>query len=276
MHINIDEKEFNNYIRRACEAAKAGGGVLKKHLGKLTTIESKENFSDLVTIADRESESIIVDILEEHFPDHGILAEESHSGATRDTDFLWVIDPLDGTTNYAHSYPFFAVSIALLYIGKPILGVVFDPIADELFQAAYKRGAFLNNSPIQVSKTNTLNKSLLSTGFPYDRHTRKDNNYAEFCRLTHLTHGVRRDGAAALDLAYVAAGRFDGFWEQDLKLWDIAAGVVLVDEAGGQLSEYDESPLNLDKGRILATNGFIHTLVSKALMETPEPYIPPE
>jgi myo-inositol-1(or 4)-monophosphatase len=179
--------------------------------------------------------------------------------------FLWAVDPLDGTTNFAHRYPAFAVSIGLLIDGEPAVGVVYEPLRDELFFAARGLGAFLNYRPIRVSATEGLAKSLLVTGFAYDRRETDDNNYAEFCHFTHLSQGVRRGGSASLDLAYVAAGRLDGYWERGLSPWDIAAGIVLVREAGGTVSAYDGSPFDIDSGRILASNGLLHTAMINEL-----------
>jgi myo-inositol-1(or 4)-monophosphatase len=187
----------------------------------------------------------------------------------QDNEFLWAIDPLDGTTNYAHQYPCFAVSIGLLIHGVPKVGVIYDPFRDELFRAAAGLGATRNRRPIQVSQTTELGKSLLVSGFAYDRRETADNNYAEFCHLTHLTQGVRRDGAAALDLAYVACGRVDGYWERGIAPWDVVAGIILVQEAGGNVTAYDGTPINIDSGRILATNGHIHKQLSQELMQVP-------
>jgi myo-inositol-1(or 4)-monophosphatase len=202
-------------------------------------------------------------------PDHKILAEESGQLGNQESAYLWAIDPLDGTTNYAHQYPASAVSVGLLIDGVPQVGAIFDPFREELFRAAKGLGATRNRRPIRVSDTATLEKSLLVTGFAYDRRQTTDNNYAEFCHLTHLTQGVRRSGSAALDLAYVACGRLDGYWERGLSPWDIAAGIVLVEEAGGTVTAYDRSPLNISSGRILATNGQLHSSLSQALQDVP-------
>jgi myo-inositol-1(or 4)-monophosphatase len=187
-----------------------------------------------------------------------------------DSEYLWAIDPLDGTTNYAHGYPIAAVSIGLLIEGIPQVGVVYNPFKNELFRAAKGLGATLNYRPIGVSQTSELSKSLLVSGFAYDRCTTKDNNYAEFCYLTHLTQGVRRSGSASLDLTEVACGRLDGYWERGIRPWDVTAGIVLVEEAGGKVSAYDGSEIDLRSGRILATNGRIHANLSQALRETPD------
>lgn len=253
------------FLEVATEAAMAGGAVLQAYWGKLESVQEKRP-GDLLTEADRASEEQVLAVIRRHFPSHAVLAEESgQSGQT--SKYLWAIDPLDGTTNYAHQYPFFGVSIGLLIEGIPCVGVVFDPFHQDLFRAAKGLGATCNRQPIQVSSTAELSQSLLVTGFAYDRRTTLDNNYAEFCHLTHLTQGVRRGGAASIDLAYVACGRLDGFWERGLSPWDMAAGVVLVEEAGGKVTAYDESPFDLRSGRILATNGQIHSALSQQLLQ---------
>lgn len=253
------------FLEIATEAALAAGAVLQTYWGNLDTIEEKGRPGDLVTEADKASEHVILEILKRHVPDHAILTEESGNLGVASSDFLWAIDPLDGTTNYAHQYPFFAVSIGLLVRGIPEVGVIYNPYLQELFRAARGLGATRNRLPIQVSQTHELAKSLLVTGFAYDRRETPDNNYAEFCHLTHLTQGVRRGGSASMDLAYVACGRLDGFWERGLSPWDMAAGVVLVREAGGRVSAYDDSPFEMASGRILATNGHLHASLSQVL-----------
>jgi myo-inositol-1(or 4)-monophosphatase len=257
------------FLAIATEAALAAGTVLQDYWGNLNTIEEKGRPGDLVTEADKAAEDAIVKILHRHVPDHTILTEESGQLGDGEGRYLWAIDPLDGTTNYAHQFPMSAVSIGLLMDGIPQVGVIFDPFRQELFRAAKGLGATRDRRPIRVSNTVELGKSLLVTGFAYDRRQTVDNNYAEFCYLTHLTQGVRRSGSAALDLAYVACGRLDGFWERGLSLWDMAAGVVLVEEAGGQVTAYDSSPLQLQSGRILATNRHLHASLSRELMHVP-------
>ncbi|MGB3492227.1 MAG: inositol monophosphatase family protein [Elainellaceae cyanobacterium] len=258
-------RQLQTYLDIATEAAYAAGEVLKHYLGQLDDIEEKGRPGDLVTVADKEAEQVVLSVLKRHLPEHSVLAEESGKIEASNTDYLWAIDPLDGTTNYTHQYPFFAVSIGLLVHGVPSLGVIYDPSHNDLFQAAKGLGAYRNRRPIQVSNTQTLSQSLLVTGFAYDRHETSDNNYAEFCHLTHKTQGVRRGGAASIDLAYVACGRLDGYWERGLSPWDLAAGVVLVEEAGGHVTAYDSSPFQLKTGRILATNGLIHQELSDTL-----------
>jgi myo-inositol-1(or 4)-monophosphatase len=258
------------FLDIATEAALAGGAVLQDYLGKIEdAITEKGRPGDLVTAADKASEEVVLGILRRHFPQHSILAEESGKLGNQENEYLWAIDPLDGTTNYAHQYPCFTVSIGLLINGVPQVGVIYDPFHHELFRAATGLGATRNRRPIKVSTTSELNKSLLVTGFAYDRRETSDNNYAEFSHLTHLTQGVRRSGSASLDLAYVACGRVDGYWERGLSPWDITAGIILVQEAGGKVTAYDETPVNIAAGRILATNGYIHHTLSRELLQVP-------
>jgi myo-inositol-1(or 4)-monophosphatase len=247
----------------ATEAARVGGAILRQYFGRLvgeTDVVEKQP-GDLVTVADRESEAAILAILRRHCPEFEILAEESGRQGDRG-DWLWAVDPLDGTTNFAHGYPFATVSIGLLYRGEPVVGVVYDPFHDELFRGAIGQEVVCWSGgqarTLRPSPTAHLDQSLWVTGFAYDRRRVADNNYAEFCHFTHLTQGVRRSGSAALDLAYVAAGRFDGYWERGLSPWDLAAGVVLVRAAGGKVTAYDGGPFDLTSGRILATNGLLH------------------
>lgn len=264
------ELELRVFLDIATEAALAAGVILQDYWGKLDDIQEKGRPGDLVTVADKESEKKVLEVLERHLPNHSILAEESGQIGEQASPYRWAIDPLDGTTNYAHQYPFFAVSLGLLIEGIPSVGVVYDPFHNDLFRAAKGLGATRNRRPIHVSNTAELRDSLLVTGFAYDRRETSDNNYAEFCHLTHLTQGVRRGGAASIDLAYVACGRLDGYWERGLSPWDLAAGVVLVEEAGGRVTAYDNGPFQIHSGRILATNGFIHQALSAELL-TVEP-----
>jgi myo-inositol-1(or 4)-monophosphatase len=260
-------EDLQTYLEIATEAALAGGAVVMSYQGKLKDIREKGRPGDIVTEADKGSEAVILEILQRHFPDHGILAEESGKGGDRQSRYQWAIDPLDGTTNYSHGYPNFSVSIGLCIDGVPQVGVVFDPSREELFRAAQGLGATLNREAIAVSATPTLADSLLVTGFAYDRRETDDNNYAEFCHFTHLTQGVRRGGSAAIDLAYIACGRLDGYWERGLSPWDMTAGIVLVQEAGGKISAYDGSPIKIETGRILATNGHLHDPMIQVLSE---------
>ena len=267
-----DRAELQRLLDVATEAALAGAAVVRSFLGKIEA-EEKGRSGDLVTAADRASEAATIAVLTRHYPAIAILAEESGAiggdGTGQAGDYLWAIDPLDGTTNFAHQYPFFAVSIGLLFQGRPIVGVVADPYRGELFRAAQGLGATRDRLPMQVSTTEHLSRSLLVTGFAYDRRDTHDTNYPEFCYLTHLTQGVRRGGSASIDLAYVACGRLDGYWERGLSLWDIAAGIVLVQEAGGQVSAYDGSPVDPTTGRLVATNGHLHGQLCAALAAVP-------
>ena len=260
---------LQNYLDVATEAALAAGQVLQDYWGNLAQVEEKGRSGDLVTNADRASEAVILEIIQRHFPSHSILAEESGQQGEAQAEYLWAIDPLDGTTNYAHQYPVYAVAISLLIHGFPEVGVVYNPAQGELFRAATGLGATFNRRPMQVSATKTLENSLLVTGFAYDRRETEDNNYAEFCYLTHLSQGVRRSGSAALDLAAVASGRVDGYWERGLSPWDMAAGIVLVREAQGKVTAYDGSRVVLESGRIVASNQVLHEPLTEALSHTP-------
>lgn len=252
------------YQEVAVRAAKAGAVELVNAWKDLLRVETKDRRGDLVTNADLASEKAILRVLHTETPDISVMAEESGRDALQ-SHLVWVVDPLDGTTNYVHHVPIVGVSIGLVNDGQPVLGVIYQPFSDELFVAADGLGASLNGDPIRVSHTPDLADSLLATGFAYDRTEVEDTNYPEFCHLTHITQGVRRLGAASIDLAYVACGRFDGYWERGLKPWDIAAGAVLVREAGGKVSDYNKQPMDLSKGRILATNGKLHTPLSETL-----------
>ncbi|WP_068467654.1 inositol monophosphatase family protein [Candidatus Protochlamydia phocaeensis] len=262
----ISPDSLSQWMRTVVGIAQEGGEVLKKFWGHLPAIQEKNFPGDLVTEADRQSEELILRALQQNFPAYPILAEESGLSSQLSSDFIWIVDPLDGTTNYAHQYPMVAISIGLLYQGEPILGVIYNPLTAELYTAAKGLGSKLNGRSIQVSAIPSLKDSLLATGFAYDRRETPDNNYAEFCHFTHLTQGVRRAGAASLDLAYVACGRLDGYWERGLKPWDMAAGIVLVREAGGWVSDYDLNPVNLQSGRILATNPLLQQAISQELL----------
>lgn len=271
-------QDLHIWLDIATEAALAAGSVLRQHWGNLTQIEEKGRSGDLVTEADQASEAAVMAVMKRHLPSHhNILAEESGQQGSCQGQFQWAIDPLDGTTNYTHLYPFCSVSIGLLVDREPVLGVIYDPIHDDLFRGALGLGATLNRRPIQVSTTEDLAKSLLVTGFAYDRRETIDNNYAEFCHFTHLTQGVRRGGSASIDLAYVACGRLDGYWERGLSPWDIAAGIVIVREAGGKVTAYDGKPLDVYQGRLLATNGHLHSSMQQILQQVkPLPQFAPE
>ncbi len=238
------------------EAARAGGKILMRKFGRVDTIEHKGEV-DLVTEADREAEAAIVASLRRVFPLHDVLAEESDYGHST-SRYRWIIDPLDGTTNYAHGLPWFAVSIALEVEGTITHGAVFHPAHDEFFYAEKGEGAWLNDIPLRVSNIARLDRGLIATGFPYDRKTSAVNNLDHFARFQQCAQACRRAGAASLDLANTAAGRLDGCWEMKLKPWDVAAGKILVEEAGGRITDFDGNPFDIYNKECLASNGFIH------------------
>jgi len=249
----------------AIETARDAGRVLLEKFGGKLQI-SKKGDINLVTEADLASEQLIIERIRSHFPKHAILAEEAGIAVAVDgaTEFRWIIDPLDGTTNFAHGYPCWAVTIAAEHNGELVIGVTYDPTRNELFAAERGKGATLNNKPIRVSETETLIDSLIVTGFPYD--FKKRENFARHLTTFLLqSRGVRRDGSAAIDMAYVACGRFDGFWEEGLNPWDMAAGVLLIEEAGGQISGYGGSKFDIYNPPVLATNGLIHDQMASIL-----------
>jgi len=248
----------------ARRAAAAGGDQLKRLYGQLQQVREKGRCGDLVTEADLAAEAAVLALLDASTPDIGVLAEESGRRPRRG-DLEWVVDPLDGTTNYAHGYPFFCTSVGLCWRGQPLLGALSVPTLDEHYWAAPGAGAWCNDQRLTVSGCSTLADGLLVTGFAYDRHSRLDNNYAEFAYFTHRTHGVRRGGAAAVDLAFVAAGRCDGYWERGLSPWDLAAGVVPVEQAGGVVTAYDGGELDLESGRLIACTPAIHGAIVTGL-----------
>lgn len=253
--------------RVAVDAARAAGRLLHDELLGPRRIAYKGAPTNLVTEMDARAESLILDRLLAAFPDDGVLAEESGvRGGT--SGRRWIIDPLDGTTNYAHGLPIFAVSIALAVGDRVDLGVVYDPNRDELWVAERGAGAWLNGSPLAVSATATLDESLLATGFPYNIRETTDNNLAEFAAYSARARGVRRMGAAVLYLAWVAGGRFDGYWELRLGPWDVAAGSLLVEEAGGRVTNLEGGALVLDRPAVVASNGHIHEAMLAVLKET--------
>jgi myo-inositol-1(or 4)-monophosphatase len=225
---------------------------------------------DLVTEADRAAEETIVSVIRDTFPRHDILAEEADHGHCASA-YRWIIDPLDGTTNYTHGFPWFAVSIALEVAGEVRLGVVYNPFHHELFFAAKGEGAYLNDVQIRVSATEPLGRALLATGFPYDRKTSRVNNYDHFVHFQQAAQACRRAGAASLDLAYTAAGRLDGYWEMKLKPWDVAAGQLLVAEAGGRATDFNGRPLDIFGKECLASNGRIHAEMQTILSRGERP-----
>lgn len=249
-----NRKDFRNV---AIEAALKAGKVLLKNFGRANKVSYKGEIN-LVTEIDHLSEKIIVDHLHKNFEEHAIITEEIYS-LKKDSEYQWLVDPLDGTTNYAHGFPVFCVSIGLSWEKRIILGVVYQPVLKEIFVAQKGKGSFLNGRKIRVSRTTKLTRSLLATGFPYDIRTSPNNNLNHFCNFALSAQAVRRAGAAALDLAYTAAGRFDGFWEFGLNPWDVAAGILLVEEAGGKVTDFKGKPYDIRRGEILTSNGRIHT-----------------
>jgi myo-inositol-1(or 4)-monophosphatase len=252
------------YLEVAIEIAREGGAILREEFDRPAQISYKGDV-DIVTQADKRSEKAIVARLTEFFPEHSIAAEEG-TGHEGKSEFRWHVDPLDGTTNFAHGYPCFCVSIALAQLDTLLAAVVFNPFYNELFAAGKGEGATLNGKPIHVSKMASVSTSLLCTGFPVQNRQLSPNLqfYGDF---TMRSHGVRRDGSAALDLASVANGRFEGFWEFGLKPWDTAAGVLLIEEAGGKVSDFAGEPYRLGGPVILATNGLIHEEMRAAANE---------
>ena len=248
----------------AKNSAQIGNEILKVNYNKIQKISSKGRKGDLVNNVDLEVENKIKEYLLEETPNISINAEESGK-LTKSSDLTWCIDPLDGTTNYSHGYPFFGTSIGLLYKNKPIIGAISVPYLNELYSACIGLGSFCNDIELKVSNPSNLSDSLLVTGFSYDRFEPEDNNYAEFCYLTHKTRGVRRGGAAAVDLAFVAAGKVDGFWERGLEVWALAAGAIIVKEAGGIISDYPSGEFNLSSGRILACSPSLENELKKEL-----------
>jgi len=251
----------------AVSAARKAGALLKDNLGRAGRIEFKGAI-DLMTEMDKRSESIIVGEIKKSFPDHGILAEESAELVSR-SGYRWIIDPLDGTTNYAHGFPWFCVSIAFEDKGDIVLGAVYNPMLDELFVAEAGKGAYLNNGKIKVSGIDSLDKSLLATGFPYDVRSSRKNNLDHFKRFAVKAQAIRRAGAAALDLSYVGCGRFDGFWEMKLHPWDVAAAWLIVREAGGEVTDFKGGPFSICGKECLASNRLIHKQMIDVLSKQP-------
>lgn len=243
------------FLEIAERIAREAGAVLMEHLDRRIGFELKGDF-DLVTAADRASEKLVVERLKAHFPDHGIIAEEG-GGHTSASEYRWYVDPLDGTTNFAHGYPMFNVTLALEKGDEMIAGVIFDPLHNEMFRAGLGSGAYLNDAPLSVSSAARLQDSLVSTGFP--SHNRGSNfNIHFYHQMAMSTHGVRRGGSAAIDLAYVACGRLEAFWEFGLKPWDLAAGKLIVTEAGGTATDMKGGAHSMGSPHLLASNGAIH------------------
>lgn len=248
------------WLDTALRAARAGGRVLVRHFARGIHVDYKGEI-DLVTAADREAEEAVIRTIRKDFPDHVFLAEESGDssrGRPRVSPCRWIIDPLDGTTNFAHGFPAFCVSIGLEVGGEVVLGVVFNPVLKELFVGRQGHGATLNGKPLRVSATENLDRSLLVTGFAYNLREVTENNLDHFSDFTMRTQGIRRTGSAALDLGYVASGRFDGFWELYLNPWDTAAGLRIALEAGATVTDFSGNPFRIESKEIVASNGKIH------------------
>ncbi len=254
--------EFAKIAEQACRAA---GAIQMEGLKRSRQIKFKGSIN-LVTDVDHACEKAIVEIIQGAYPDHDILAEEG-SGKRKDSEYKWVIDPLDGTTNYAHGYRLFCTSIALEYRGEILLGAVYEPNRDEMFIAEKGCGARLNGEAIEASTVKELDKAMLATGFAYNIRETKKNNLDHFQNFLLKSQAIRRDGVAAVDLCYVAAGRYDGFWELNLFPWDVAAGFLILQEAGGKVSDFSGAPFDIYKKEILACNAFLQSPMVKVLTQ---------
>ncbi len=259
--------DYSVFSTAAITVAREAGKLLRDALGEDRQIAFKGTV-DLVTEMDKRSEDLIVGTLTKQFPEHLVTAEEGSGPRTGDSPYRWLIDPLDGTTNYAHGHPTFAVSIALREGSQTIVGVVYDPTRDELFHAEAGAGAFLNNRLIHVSPVDQLIRGMLATGFPYDASVRHIA-LAHWEAFSYAAQAIRRDGSAALDLCAVACGRYDGFYERHLGAWDCGAGALIVSEAGGTVTNYQNAPFDPFAGEVVATNGLLHAAILQILQETP-------
>jgi myo-inositol-1(or 4)-monophosphatase len=248
--------EWEKALKVAEEASRMAGEMLRRHIDSSREIVYK-GAVNLVTNFDRRSQEVIFSHLSSRFPDHDFLAEEDLC-EQRGSEFRWIIDPIDGTTNYAHNFPIFCVSIALEWKSNVVCGVIYDPMRGEMFSAISGKGSVMNGHRIQISATGDLDKSLLATGFPYDIRESEVNNIDHFVNFATRAQAIRRCGSAALDLCYVACGRFDGFWELKLSPWDVAAGVLIVKESGGRVSDFQGETASIYGKDLLASNGLIH------------------
>lgn len=253
-------------INKIIEISREAGEIIRDGFGKKFILEYKTNISDFVTNIDKASEKKIIDFINVEYPTHNILAEES-GVENKGSDFTWVIDPLDGTMNFAHGLPIFSVSIGVLKGDELIAGVIYDVISDKIYTTEKGSGAFQNGNRIGVSQNSDLEKSLLVTGFPYNIKQNPDNAIEKFNRFVMNSRGVRRLGSAAIDLCYVANGIFDGFWEVNLKPWDMAAGMLLVEEAGGKITDFRNNSVSIFNKQLLASNGKVHNQMVKTLIE---------
>lgn len=248
--------------------AREAGAIVRQGYGRIHAPEFKGRI-DLVTEYDKRSEALLLRQIRTYFPGHGILGEESGAHAAVESSVRWILDPLDGTTNFAHNYPFFCVSIGVEVEGTLVAGAVYDPVRDEMFDAARGHGARLNGDPIHVSATAHIEDALLVTGFPYDVREFPERHLPLFHSFLVRAQGIRRDGSAALNLCYLAMGRFDGFWEGNLSPWDLAAGVLIVQEAGGTVTDYTGAPLDLEGRQVLAANAALHAEMHTVLAAHP-------
>lgn len=271
--MSASETNPTHFLEVAVEAAREAGEILVAEHSRPQTISYKGDV-DIVTETDKKSEAAIVARLRTHFSKHAIVAEEGGGGtadqnAAKSSRYCWYVDPLDGTTNFAHGYPCFAVSIALLEDGEPLVAAILNPISNELFTAARGEGGFLNQKKIHVSQIQTISKSLLATGFPSQKRSSNPNIHY-YWEFTLRSHGVRRVGSAALDLCSVACGRFDAFWEFGLKSWDSAAGILIVREAGGIVTDFAGQPYHVGDRELIASNGLIHDEMRKIVADVAE------
>jgi myo-inositol-1(or 4)-monophosphatase len=259
----------DRYLKEAKEVALKAGQMLKENINTSAEIFFK-GAVNLVTDLDNRSQRMIFDHLSSRFPDHDFMGEEGLR-KDRGAELRWIIDPLDGTTNYAHGFPIYTISIAFEAKGEVVLGLVYDPMREEMFSALKCQGAFLNGKSIHVSSVQDLDKSLVATGFPYDLRESEVNNIDHFNNFLLCVQAIRRCGSAAMDLCYVACGRFDGFWELKLSPWDMAAGALIVQEAGGRISDFNNRPFSLFGSELLATNGLIHDQMLEVLQPGKRP-----
>ncbi len=269
----LTDEQKRVYLKIAAKAVKKGGKVLLDYWGKNLSIKAKRYSGDLVKEASLKSERAIISSLKEDCQQLSLIALDSEAGNSHAVECSWLVNPLDGALNFTHAYPVYSISIALVYRERPVVAVVYNPQMGEIYQAMEGLGATCNKRSLKVSKEADLQKSLLATDFAYDRTLTVDNNYAEFNHFSNLSNALRNSGSTALDLAYVASGSLDAYWGRGLKIWDVAAGVLLVQEAGGYVTSYDSSPyvidIDIEDGRarkILATNGRIHSRMSEQLM----------
>lgn len=268
-HMNLPEILRSRLTVVATQTALKAGEVLRKGYGSEVSFETKEGRHNLVTEWDRKSEALIIETIKKHFPDHYFLAEEGGESGTKKDGIMWIIDPLDGTVNFAHKIPMFAVSIAATFQGETLAGVVYNPMTEELFVAEKDGGAYLNGQELKVTEIAVLDSAILGTGFPYHVHENPRHALDLFQAFAKMGVPLRRIGSAALDLCYLAAGRFDGFWEVSLEPWDYAAGKLMIEEAGGTFSDLEGNPYTTFKeGSILASNGLLQEQMVRKIKAT--------